>query len=64
MPQNHLFFKLKNTREKCDQVRVKVKDVKPIFAKIIDIMARITVRTILLLQIKIFYVKLSLLVEI
>jgi hypothetical protein len=33
MPQNRLFFTLKNTREKCDEVRAKVKDVKPIFVK-------------------------------
>jgi hypothetical protein len=67
MPQNLLFFTRKNTRKKCDQVKVKmkvkVKVVNPNFVKIIDVMARITFRTVLLLQIQIFYVKLSLLVD-
>lgn len=63
MPQNPLFFTLKNTREKCDELRVKVKAVKTSFVKIINVMARITLRTVLLLQIKIFYVKLLLLVD-
>jgi len=48
IPQNRLFLALKNTREKCDEVRMKVKAVKPIFVKIINVMERTAVRTVLL----------------
>ena len=56
MPQNRLFFILKNTREKCDEMEVEVEAVKPIFVEIINVVARIMDLTFLLLKIKIFYV--------